>query len=138
MSDEANQAMFDDALQQLRDGNDDGGLQLLMDLGPPLIPLAEPAFDQELDPQVRTSLVHAVWQQQIPQALPLLERALYDEDPHVWKEAIDGLVALRTPEVRQLLLCAKAKRGDDRPRGERLSFGQWIEDGLAALELPRD
>lgn len=131
----ARDAIFDDYLAGLRSGSDDA-LHALMEIGPTVIPPARSAYATERDPQVRADLVHVVWQQRCADALPMLEAALCDDDPRVWKEAIDGLVTLGSPEARRVLVSARGVN-PDRPTGGKLTFAEWIADAIEQLDQAR-
>ena len=61
--------------------------------GEAIAPLAS-AFQHEGDHSRRVLLLHAIWQLRDRRAVPILIEALSDRHSPVWKEALDGLVAL--------------------------------------------
>src|SRR5262249_36333253 len=71
----------------------------LMELGPDALPLIEKAIASVQNSAVRQDLVHVAWQTRVPAALKILESSMNDPSPAVWKEAIDGLVCLGSPEA---------------------------------------
>jgi len=119
---------FDYYLTRLRSGDPDAVFSLL-ELGTSVLPLLERAFSTEPDPEVREDLVHVAWQTRVPTALPMLTSAMDDPEPRVWKEAIDGLVTLGTPEAASVLRDAMVRNPNRRTTG-RYSFSEWIDDAL--------
>ncbi len=115
-------------LARLRDGED--VLCRLLDLDaadPAVLPRLAAEFDREPARDVRAALLEVIWQTRDPRAIPVLDRALADPAPKVWKEALDGLVAVFGPEAITVLETALA-----RATGER---AEWIAE---ALDQARD
>jgi hypothetical protein len=71
--------------------------------------------------------VEVVWQHGCPSALDFLLTALDDPHPAAWKQALDGLVVLASPEAEQRLRAA-ACRSD--AEGERLG---WFEEAIEQI-----
>lgn len=105
----------------------------LMDMGVEVLPFVERALVTESDADVRTQLVHVAWQTRSEKALRILEPAINDTDPTVWKEAIDGLVTISTPEAANILRRARDQNPNGRTDG-RYSFSQWIDDALQQID----
>lgn len=88
----------------------------LIELGSDVVPLVTRSFQQESDVSIRALLVNIAWHANSSGALPLLKEALNDNEPSVWKEALDGLVTLGGPTaidvIRQALVLAKAEKAE--------------------------
>jgi HEAT repeat protein len=66
----------------------------LVELGADVIPLLASSFSVESDSSIRSALAKIAWRTNSPSAIPFLAEALDDDEPDVWKEALDGLVSL--------------------------------------------
>lgn len=88
-------------------------------------PLLENLYRSEFDPLIRALLVKLVWNLRSPSAVPFLAEALQDPDPAVWREALDGLVALASHESLAILQGARDEFGEDRP-----NFREWVEQAI--------
>ncbi len=67
-------------------------------------------------------MVELAWQIRSPLALPFLAEALADDEPGVWKEALDGLVALGGEPARQILRVAMTSAEREK--------ATWIEEAI--------
>jgi hypothetical protein len=79
-------------LEQLRAGR--APFFDLLELGAIAIPELVDAYRAEADGGYREFLVEVIWQYRDPSAIPFPAEALRDDAADVWKEAIDGLVAM--------------------------------------------
>ncbi len=87
------------------------------------LPILMRVWKYETSPERRAMLVHALWQCRDESAFPALENALLDGEEPVWKEALDGLVALGGD--RAILMLSKAKEGvADATKRE------WIDEAM--------
>jgi HEAT repeats len=90
-----------------------------------LLPDLEDAYRGEADPEIRALIVEAVWQHRQPSSVDFLAVTLEDQEPEVWKQALDGLVRLASPESRNALELAK-----NRLAGQDAVFRAWIEEAI--------
>ena len=74
-----------------------------------IIPLLIAAFRNEPHPTIRAFLVEVIWQHRLPDTTVFLAEVLEDSNSTVWKNALDGLVALSTPEAIEVLRVAKRR-----------------------------
>ena len=81
------------------------------------------AYYGEDDAIVRSLLVEATWQHRNPSVIGFLADALRDPMPVVWKQALDGLVTLASPESMRVLRSAADQECD----AERCA---WIEEAI--------
>jgi HEAT repeat protein len=112
-------------LDWARMGNREAAFQALIDLGESAIPRLIEAYRAEADPALRTLIVEVVWQLRSHASLDLLGEALQDPSPEVWRQALDGLVTLATPESLRILEATRdtARGGDD-------DFRAWVEGAI--------
>ena len=75
----------------------------LIDLDKSVLPILEQEFRAETDPSIRALIIKVVWDARRPGSIPFLAEALSDPHPQVWNEALDGLVALASPESRAVV-----------------------------------
>jgi len=66
----------------------------LLEADDAIVPILIEACKAEPDPEVRAALVEVIWQHRLPETVAFLSEALADNAPEVWKNALDGLVAL--------------------------------------------
>ena len=99
-------------LQQFRKGDRDGAFFGLVELDHGILPELMAAFRSERDSRVLVFLVETIWQHRQPSAVSFLGEALRDSVPEVWRQAIDGLVTLASPEALEVLRAARSSRLD--------------------------
>ncbi|MBN1774330.1 MAG: HEAT repeat domain-containing protein [Deltaproteobacteria bacterium] len=96
-----------------------------------VIPLLVEAFHAETNRGTRALLVDAIWEHRTPTVLEFLGEALADPDPPVWKNALDGFVALGTPDALDGLRAARARlAAATPPDAERL---QWLDEAVEQI-----
>jgi HEAT repeat protein len=100
----------------------------LIELGPEILPLLAERFSEARDEALRAALVQVARQMRSAEAMPLLESALRDPAPAVWREALDGLVVLASPAAVHVLAEALAQE----PPGEATpeEWRAWVEEAF--------
>jgi HEAT repeat protein len=111
-------------IERARSGDHEGVFHGLRELGRDAIPAMESAYRRENDWEIRTLLVEAAWQMREPAVSGFLAEALQDPNPHVWKQALDGLVALASESSLRVLQAALTPDEDVERRA-------WIEEAIA-------
>ncbi len=91
--------------------------------GDDAIPAMRMAYSRENDIVVRAMIVEAIWQHRQQSVISFLADALRDPAPMVWKQALDGLVALASPEVMTVLRSAANREIEAERRA-------WIEEAI--------
>jgi hypothetical protein len=114
---------------ELRNGNFDNAYHCLIELPNDLLPELEEAYRGESDPKIRALVVEAVWQHHLPASVDFLAVVLEDPDPDVWKQALDGLVTLASPESRRVLDLARS-----RAPGQDAILREWIEEAIDQID----
>jgi HEAT repeat protein len=112
-------------LDWARTGNREAAFQALIDLGESAIPRLREAYRAEAEPALRALIVEVVWQIRSHASLDFLGEALQDPSPEVWRQALDGLVTLATPESLRILEGAR-----DTVRGGDEDFRAWVEGAI--------
>ena len=126
---------LDDYLQQARSGDVESAFHNLLELDPSALPALQQAYFLEEDPVVRSLLVEVIWQHREPSVVGFLANALNDPAPDVWKEALDGLVTLASPEsLQRLQSAARSQRDPER----QAWIEEAIEQSISANNPPKD
>jgi HEAT repeat protein len=112
-------------LHWARTGNREAAFEALIDLGETAIPRLLEAYRAETDPALRALIVEVVWQIRSHASLEFLGEALQDPSPEVWRQALDGLVTLATPESLRILEGAR-----DSGRGGDEDFRAWVDGAI--------
>jgi HEAT repeat protein len=100
----------------------------LIELGPAVLPELASRFAEARDIGFRAALVELARRVRSPDALPLFASALQDDSPEVWKEALDGLVALASPAA--IVLLEEAMDRTPPGRTEVSEWQSWIQEAL--------
>lgn len=79
----------------------------LVEAGPSAFPYLADAFRATTDTGVRVCLIEVVGQYRSSDAVPFLAGLLDDRDPDIWKTALDSLVMIGGPDVRDVLAAAE-------------------------------
>src|SRR5262249_49284815 len=124
-------------LERYRQGDGDQALHGLLELEDGALPLLAKAFCESTDTSTRAFLLNVIWQHRQPSEIPLLAQALFDSEPEIWQEAMDGLVALASPESLQALRRARTRKFTNDHEGQR--FSEWLEEAIeqAETQMPR-
>jgi HEAT repeat protein len=116
---------LESCLDLAKTGHREAAFHCLFDLGERAIPRLAEAYRAEAEPAVRNLLVEVVWQLRSPSSIAFLGEALQDPNPEVWKQALDGLVTLASPESLRILESARDRVGVDLD-----DFQSWIEGAI--------
>ncbi len=117
-----------DHLEAFRRGDRDSAFFGLINHVDNLLPHLIKVFQSETDPQVRAFLVEVIWQQRDRSAIPTLAAALNDPDGRVWREALNGLVTLASPESVEAMKMARGRKF--RTAHEQGKFNTWLEEAI--------
>lgn len=94
-------------LERLLSGDEDAFFSLL-ELKADIQPSLTQAFNSARSATEKARIVEVAWQRRENTCLPLVKTALGDPDKTVWKEALNGLVAISSQDALQTLLAARA------------------------------
>ena len=114
-----------DYLGSLSGPDRDDAFHRLIELGAVVIPYLEQAFTNAVDARTRQTLVTIAWQTRSRQSLPFLQHALEDASGDVWKEALDGLVAIGGPEALDLVQRMRSRTTSDKR--------QWFDEAIQQI-----
>ena len=114
---------IDDYLELFREGDEGGAFFGLLEFDAATLAHLGERFEREQVSDVRVLLLEMIWQRRDPAAFAILGRALEDADGRVWRTAIDGLVALASPEGLAILKNARAAARDQEQVG-------WLDEAI--------
>jgi hypothetical protein len=97
-------------------------------------------FKKVHDKKVRVFLVETIWQHRQQSVIPFLAEILHDVEPDVWKEALDGLATLATPQAIEILRSARKRQfSRDRDTEEfRACIDEAIEQAEAEMQKNKE
>jgi HEAT repeat protein len=90
------------------------------------------AFRSEKDAERRALILEVIWKHHDPAVRPVLIEALNDPHKSVWMQALNGLVAMASPESRSAVKSVmKAIKGKSKPETERR---EWFYEALSQID----
>ena len=119
-------------LQRFRKGDRDGAFHGLLEMEHGILPELMAAFRSERDSRVREFLVEIIWQHRQASAIPFLKEALHDDAAAVWKQALDGLVALASTQALDVLRDARTRQFPAERATEE--FRRWLDEAIEQAE----
>src|SRR5512147_509224 len=101
------------AVEAYRNGEDEEPLAALLELEADIVLALAELFRGEADPDVRAFLVRVAWERREQTSIDLIVEALSDSSEEVWQSALDGTIALASPEILDILHTAKLQERAD-------------------------
>jgi hypothetical protein len=114
-------------LDRFRKDNHEDAFFGLLEMSHEILPELMAVFRRENDIRVRAFLVEVIWQHRQASVIPFLGEALGDSEPTVWKQALDGLVALASPAALDTLRAARLQQ-------RTADFGRWLDEAIEQVE----
>jgi len=121
-----------ESLNAFRAGDDDAAMTTLLEAEEELVPALVEAFRQETDPDTRAFLVTVAWERREAHSPAFIAEALNDPAEEVWQAALDGTVALASPEMLDLLQSLRTTERADPAATRR--FQMCIEDAIPYVD----
>jgi|WetSurMetagenome_2_1015567.scaffolds.fasta_scaffold640966_2 hypothetical protein len=118
-------------LQRYKEGNFDEAYFGLLELADEIIPELISVFKSESDRALRKFLINLIWQYRNQTIIPFLGESLFDPDPAIWREALDGLVTLACPATLELLRSCKILAKNHPNSDERF---EWLDEAISQVE----
>lgn len=87
-------------------GRQDDAFHGLLDFGPVLVPDLIRTYESSVEPSFRAFVVGVISEIRSPETAGFLCDALRQNDPVIWKAALNGLVTLRAAEAMEHVLTA--------------------------------
>ena len=120
------------AVEVYRNGEDGEPLAELLQLEADIVPAIAELFRSEADPDVRAFLVRVAWERREQCSVDVIIDALGDPAEEVWQSALDGTVALASPEILEVLHAAKLQERPDAATARR--FQMCVEEAILYVE----
>jgi hypothetical protein len=124
--------LIQEYLERFRRGDGESAFFGLTEMDHDVLPELIAAFKKERDNRVRAFLVGIIWQHRQQSAIPFLAEVLHDPVPDVWKEALDGLVALASLPALDALRSARTRQFPRQRDSEE--FRRWLEEAIEQAE----
>jgi HEAT repeats len=121
-----------ECLRRLRKGDRDGAFFGLLEMDHGILPELMAVFRSERDSRVREFLVEIIWQHRQSSVIPFLKEALNDPAAAVWKQALDGLVALASPAALEVLRDGRTRQFGT--KWETEEFRRWLDEAIGQAE----
>jgi hypothetical protein len=124
----------EDLIEEIRQGSDNAYYTLLTAADESILPLLIESYCAEKNLNMRITLIELIWQQRSSKALEFLADVLQDSESDIWKEALDGIVAIDDPvgieilEREKMRLLALSLAGKD-IQGRT----EWVKEALEQL-----
>jgi hypothetical protein len=115
-------------LLRFRQGDRDSAFFAFVEMDHGVLPDLMSTFRAESDRDIRAFLIEVIWQHRQQSVIPFFGEALRDSEPMVWKEAMDGLVALACPAALDVLRSARSRQLS-RPQ-DAAEFQRWLEEAI--------
>jgi len=120
---------FDHFIRKYHNGDEEEAFFGLVDLGLDVLPDLLARFHAEVDFRERAFLLKISRNIGEPTSVSLMGEALHDQNPDVWKEALDGLVTLASPQALNVLYSARSNRLDNDD-----VFQEWLDEAIEQIE----
>ncbi len=111
----------------LCDGDDDA-FHTLIEADRAIIPLLIQQFTAQTYGADRARIIEVIWQRRDKATIPFLASALHDPHSDVWKQALDGLVAIGGIESRNALIDFRSDISEDNERAS------WADEAIDQIQ----
>lgn len=120
------------ALELFRTGADDAALAELLEIADDILPILVDVYRSEPDPDLRAFLVQVGWERHEECSANFIVEALNDPAEEVWQTALDGSVALASPEILEVLQAARIQERADASTARR--FQLCVDEAILYVE----
>jgi len=118
-------------LERLKGAHWEDAYHSLIEADAAIVPILIKAYRTEAEPTIRATLVKIIWQHRVPETISFLSEALDDNHPEVWKNALDGFVALGSASAIQILESAKQQiQAGNQTQSARIG---WIDEAIQQI-----
>jgi hypothetical protein len=115
-------------IKRLRGPESESAYHSLIEADDVIIPTLIDAFRTEKDTAIRSELVEIIWQHRSFDTIGFLSEAIKDPSPDVWKNAMDGLVALACPKSLDVLRSVRTRAFPKERQTEE--FQRWLKEAI--------
>jgi len=120
------------AMELFKGGDDDAAMAQLLDDSIELVPAIVKIFRAEPDHDLRAFLVRVAWERHEELSAEFILEALNDAAEEVWQSALDGAVALASPEMLQALKLLRLQERADASMTKR--FRMCVDEAILYVE----
>jgi hypothetical protein len=121
-------AQIEKCIQKYEQGKREHAFHSLTKADDDILPELIDAFNNESKAEIQAFLVQVIWQHREPSIIPFLGSLLSSSGPLIWKEALDGLVTLASPEALEALISARSRNFPRKQDTEE--FQEWLEEAI--------
>jgi hypothetical protein len=115
-------------IQRFQEGDHEGASYGLLGLDAPATADLVQIFHETTDRDLRRFLAWIIRRSNDPAAISFFEEVIYDADPDVWKEGMDGLVCLATQPALKILETAMSRQFVNQK--DAMRFREWLEEAI--------
>jgi HEAT repeat protein len=115
-------------IEQLAGPNRESAYHALIEADDMIVPYLIERYHTEQNEETRAALVEIIWQHRLPETIGFLVTVLDDKNPAMWKNALDGLVAIGGQPAIDAILLAQQRLQSDRQRLE------WLNEALEQIK----
>ena len=119
-------------IKRLRGPESESAYHSLIEADDVIIPTLIDAFWAEKDTAIRSELVEIIWQHRSFDTIGFLSEAIKDPSPDIWKNALDGLVALACPNSLDVLRSARTHAFPKERQTEE--FQRWLKEAIEQVD----
>jgi hypothetical protein len=113
-------------------GDEEAALTALLEPPEEILPPLAQLFRGQADSAQRAFMVRVAWERREPTSIDLIVEALNDPAEEVWQAALDGTVALASPEILDVLNSMRQQERVDAAQTRR--FQMCVEDAINYVE----
>ncbi len=125
-------SQIDYYLEMVRRGDTDNAFHGLLEIDRDILPELMVVFRSEQDVAVREFLVEVIWEYREQSAIPFLREVLFDSESRIWRQALNGLVALTSPAALEALRAARSREFPG--QRDTQEFRRWLEEAIEQAE----
>jgi len=120
-------------LSEFDEGGEENAFHCLIEMSHDALPELEQAYHTSVKSERRLFLLNVIWEHRQQSTIPVLQAALYDQEPEIWQMAMDGLVALASQSSLRALESARTRQFTS--SRDRQCFQQWLEEAIEQCRL---
>jgi hypothetical protein len=115
-------------IEQYQKGDQDNAFHGLLEIGHKATAKLIDCFHKTSDHQLRAFIVHVIRNYHNSSSIEFFKEALLDPNPDVWKEAMDGLISLASPQSLESLQSANNRQFTNQQ--DTNMFREWLEEAI--------
>lgn len=125
-------SIVDHYIERFVQGEEEQAFHGLREMDHDVLPELSEAFRTAPETETRVFLLNVIWEHRQQSAIPILLEGLFDAEPSVWQEAMDGLVALSSHDSLDAL--SQARNRHFAVNRDKIIFSDWLEEAIEQVE----